>query len=166
MDPMSLVNDWSKLCLTSMEDEIAVAVDRVAVERTGLSLGCCLIEKLQSHRFLAAEVMRQTFSSAWRVTHGLQVEMLGKNIFIFRFEDDEERRRAIKQGPWCFDKFLLILELPIRGLKPSDYRFSSVDFLIHYYDLPLDWYNQEMASVLAMHLVNLWMLIAAMDSIT
>lgn len=92
-----------------MESEVAVVADRSAVERTGLMLGCCLLGKLQSHRFLGAEVMRKTFASAWLVAQGLRVEMLGKNIFIFRFDNDEDRRRVLNQGPWFFDKFLLIL---------------------------------------------------------
>lgn len=145
MDPNSLVQHWSRLSLTPVESEVAVAADRSTVERTGLMLGCCLGGKLQSHCFLTAEVMRKTFASAWRVAHGLRVEKLGNNIFIFGFDNDDDRRRVLNQGPWFFEKFLLILELPIRGHRPSDYRFTSVSFWVHFYDIPLDWYNQEMA---------------------
>lgn len=102
MDPNSLVQDWSKLSLALEENEVAVATDRSAVERTGLMLGCCLLGKLQSHRFLAAEVMRKTFASTWRVAQGLRVELLGKNPFIFRFDNEDDRRRVLKQDPWFF----------------------------------------------------------------
>lgn len=35
MDTISLVDIWSRLSLTSMEDESAVAADRIATDRTG-----------------------------------------------------------------------------------------------------------------------------------
>lgn len=58
MDPIYLVEDWSKLSLTTVEEEVSVNEDRNAVERTGQMLGCCLIGKLLSHIFLAAEVLK------------------------------------------------------------------------------------------------------------
>lgn len=73
MDPSSLVNDWSSLSLTSEEEEISVVTDREAVDRAGLLLGLCLLEKLLCHRPLGAEAMRRNFRAAWKLDNGLQV---------------------------------------------------------------------------------------------
>lgn len=67
MDSISLIDDWSKLNLTSTEEEISVDEDRLAVERTSQMLGCCLIGKLLVHRFLAEEVIKKTFKAAWKI---------------------------------------------------------------------------------------------------
>lgn len=67
MDSLALVEDWSKLSLTSIEEDVSVDVDRSAEDRTRQMLGCCLIGKLLSHRFLAVEVMQKTFKAAWRI---------------------------------------------------------------------------------------------------
>lgn len=147
MDSSSLVEDWSHLSLTSEEEEISVQADREAVERSGLVLGCCLLGKLLCHRPLGAKVMRKNFRVTWKIDDGLQVDRLGKNLFIFRFVNEEDRVHVVRQGPWTFEKFLMVLVFPIRGLKPSDHQFSSVAFWIHVFELPLDWFNQVMAAV-------------------
>lgn len=68
-----------------------MAVDRFTTDQTGQFLGFCLLGKLVSHRSLAAEVMRKTFQAAWRTNNGLQVNLLGKNLFLFRLVNEEER---------------------------------------------------------------------------
>lgn len=102
-----------------------------------------------SHRILAAEVMRKTFKFSWKIESGLQVELLEKNMFTFQFLNKDDRICVLNQGPWLFDKFLLVLEFPIRAQKSSDYSFSFAAFWIHFLDLPLDWYNTEMAERLS-----------------
>lgn len=145
MDPSSLVDDWSRLSLTSEEEEIAVVADREVVDRSNLSLDLCLLGKLLCHRPLGAEVVRRNFRAAWKLDNELQVDRLGRNLFIFRFVNEFDWIWIMRQGPWLFEKFLLLLVFPIRGLKPSDHPFSSIALWIHIFKLPLDWFNQTMA---------------------
>lgn len=128
MDPSSLMDDWSKLSLTQAEEDVSVDADRSAVEQTGQILGCCLLGKLLLHKMLSAEVRRKTFKAVWRIDRGLQVEILGKDMFIFRFRNEEDLVRILNQGPWLFEKYLLIVEFLIRAQKPSEYSFSFVAF--------------------------------------
>lgn len=74
MDPSSLVDDWSRLSLTSEEEEIFVVPDREAVDRTNLSLDLCLLGKLLCHRPLGAEAVKRNFKATWKLDNGLQVD--------------------------------------------------------------------------------------------
>lgn len=62
--------------------------------------------------------MKRNFKAAWKLDLGFQVDRLGRNVFIFRFHDEADQVWILRQGPWLFEKFLLVLERPIRGLKP------------------------------------------------
>lgn len=145
MDPSSLLNDWSRLSLTSEEEDVSVVADREVVERVGLSLDLCLLGKLYCHRPIGAEVMRRNFRSTWKIDSVLQVDRLGMNVFIFRFGNDIDRVLVFRQGSWLCERFLLVLVFPIHGLRPVDHPFSSVAFWVHIFELPIDWFNQSMA---------------------
>lgn len=99
MDPSALADEWARLSLTVEEEESAVVADREAVDRSGQLLGFYLLGKLLCHRPLGAEVMRRNFRAAWKLDQGLQVDRLGRNLFIFRFVNEADRFRVLRQGP-------------------------------------------------------------------
>lgn len=69
-------------------------------------------------------MMRRNFKAAWNIPSGLVVEKLGKNLFLFSLNSEEEQSRVLRQGPWLFDRFLLALSKPIPMVKPSAMEFK------------------------------------------
>lgn len=113
--------------MTAEEEETKVDVDRQAVTITSKSLGYNLVGKLLAPRIISEEVMRKN-KATWGILIGLMVEKLGSNMFLFSLRSEEERTRVLRQEPWLFDKFLLVLSKPIPMVKPTAMEFKYTTF--------------------------------------
>lgn len=85
-----MLSHWENFNLTAEEEGTEVDVDRQVAEVTSRSLGFSLIGKLLSPRFIAGDVMRKNFKSAWNIPEGLTVEKLRPNLFLFSLRSEEE----------------------------------------------------------------------------
>ncbi|KAJ4824104.1 hypothetical protein Tsubulata_034300, partial [Turnera subulata] len=47
--------------------------------------------------------LKTAMSKAWGVRKHLEVTEMDKNIFLFKFEDENDRFRALADGPWNFN---------------------------------------------------------------
>lgn len=139
-----LLENWERFSLTTEEEATQVDVDRQAAVVTRQSLGFSLIGKLLARRIISGDVMRRTFKSAWNIPNGLIVEKLGANLFLFSLRSEADQIRVLRQEPWLFDKFLLVLSRPIPMVKPTAMEFKFASFYVHFYELPMDLYTQSM----------------------
>lgn len=143
-----MFNNWENFNLTAEEEGTEVDVDRQAATITCKSLGFSLIGKLLAPRIIAGDVMRRTFKATWNIPNGLVVEKLGTNLFLFSLKYEEQQIQVLRQGPWLFDKYLLVLSKPIPMVKPTAMEFKFVAFWVHFYELPMDLFNVSMAEKL------------------
>lgn len=141
----NMLESWERFSLTVEEDSTEVDVDRQAALVTSQSLGFSLIGKLFAPRIISGEVMKHTFKSAWNIPNGLMVEKMGANLFLFSFRTKSDQTRVLRQEPWLFDKFLLVLSKPIPMVKPTAMVFQFATFWVHFCDLLMDLYNRSMA---------------------
>lgn len=69
--------------------------------------------------FSSKSINREGFCAnimhAWKSNLLVVIESLGGNRFIFYFHSDEDRCRIFIEGPWQFNKALVVLEEP-RGV--------------------------------------------------
>lgn len=144
-----MLEGWEKFNHTAEEESTKVDVDQHTTAITSKSLGFSLIEKLLAPRIISGEVMRKTFKAAWNIPSGLIVEKLGTNLFLFSLRSEEELARVMRQGPWLFDKFLLVLSKPIPMVKPTTMEFKYATFWVHFCELPMDLYNLSMVERLS-----------------
>ena len=82
-------------------------------------------------------------TKAWK-SEKIQISKLHDQILHIFFPTKEEANRIVDQGPWCFDKDLLIVK-PWRygeAIKVED--FYHTPFWIHIKGLPLECYTQDM----------------------
>lgn len=149
-----LLENWEKFNLTVDEEVIEVEVDRHAAAVTSKSLEFNLIRKLLCPRVISDDVMRRNFKAAWNIPNGLTVEKLGVNLFLFSLRSEEEQTRILKQEPWLFDKFILVLSKPIPMVKAQAMDFKMVTFWVHFFELPMDLYNSAMVERLGNALGN------------
>ncbi|KAK1583383.1 hypothetical protein Q3G72_023281 [Acer saccharum] len=73
---------------------------------------------------------------------------MGRNIFVFRFKNPEDKRRVLSGGPWCFNDSILALEEPKGMGKLQELEFCRVSFWVQLHNLPLLCMNQEVGMVL------------------
>ncbi|GAV68155.1 DUF4283 domain-containing protein [Cephalotus follicularis] len=56
------------------------------------------------------ESLKNTMKMMWHEKYGMRVIDVGNNLFLFIFNNDEDRLKVLKSRPWLLDKHILILE--------------------------------------------------------
>ncbi|XVE99007.1 hypothetical protein REPUB_Repub03eG0159300 [Reevesia pubescens] len=97
----------AKLSLTESKQE-AMVVDKTWVEESSEKCSLALIGKLFSRKFVNVDAMRNVFTNIWKLSHGLQVTVIGEKLYAFHFGDGRDDRAVMSQ-PWSFNKALLLL---------------------------------------------------------
>lgn len=67
----------------------------------------------------------------------MKTESLGNNTFIFQFQSPAERKRVLTDGPWLFDRALLILTEPQGTGELSKLNFSIAPFWVQIHNIPI-----------------------------
>ncbi|KAL9451795.1 hypothetical protein AB3S75_013380 [Citrus x aurantiifolia] len=97
----------------------------------------CLVGKILTTRGISHEGVKAALQQAWRPMGSVKVESLRKQIFMFKFSVEEDKKRVLAGGPWHFDRALIVLEEP-RGIgNVAEQAFSHVSFLFQLHNVPL-----------------------------
>lgn len=113
------------LHLTEEELDVAEIVRRPEI--TPKQHSTVLIVSLLSTRPFNAFALNSTMKGAWRVKKGFNFREISMNLFSFQFSDVSEKNRILNNGPWSFDKALLILREP-SDEQPMKMKFESAHF--------------------------------------
>jgi hypothetical protein len=73
---------------------------------------------------------------------GLECKDLGDNIFLFTFHQAGGRKKAVEDGPWTFDKCLLVMEEFDATKNLDEYAFDKINIWVHIFKLPLGMMNR------------------------
>lgn len=73
----------------------------------------CLVEKILLTRGVKLEGLRYAMRQVWRSIKEVKVESMGSNVFLFKFNTEEDKKRVLTGGPWHFDRALIILSEPM-----------------------------------------------------
>lgn len=84
----------------------------------------------------------------WKIPKGLLISEISDDVFLFQFPNDLERRKVLPNGPWSFDKVMLVLNVVDSLLRPSDYKFNKCSFWVRFYNLPFACMSQECGCIL------------------
>ncbi len=81
-----------------------------------------LVGRFLTKRVLNIEYVARKFKPLWRANKGFKIHDVGKNKAVFTFHDNIDRERVLANGPWMYDKYLVILEkldgdTPITSLR-------------------------------------------------
>ena len=71
----------------------------------------CLIGKRVINKRVNVEALKNVLSAVWKPFSRMSITEVGNRLFIFQFEDNEEKERVLLQQPWSFNKSLLVLEI-------------------------------------------------------
>ena len=69
--------------------------------------------KILLNRDVNKDGLRYAMQQAWKTTKEIKVESLGDNIFVFKFVVEQDKKRVLTEGPWHFDKALIVLVEPV-----------------------------------------------------
>ncbi|CAL5336572.1 unnamed protein product [Camellia sinensis] len=100
---------------------IGEASTRLITERSDL----CLVGTLLTRRPFNVDAMKGCLLSVWKPTKGMQMRVIGDNLFVFSFGHVVDKRRVLLNEPWTFDKHLLMLGEMDPKVQPSDIRLDG-----------------------------------------
>ncbi|GMP21824.1 hypothetical protein CsSME_00000095 [Camellia sinensis var. sinensis] len=132
----SIAHLASRLALTADEEDTVVVDELLTtsfVERAGLGL----VGKVLTTRPFNVEAMKSTLMTVWRLAKGMDFHVIGMNLFLFQFHHLADKRRVLLNGPWSFDKHLILLNEVDVHLQPSVVLLSEATFWIQVHNLPL-----------------------------
>nr|XP_045084657.1 uncharacterized protein LOC123494088 [Aegilops tauschii subsp. strangulata] len=95
------------------------------------------VGKLLSDRPAKAEHVSRTLREVWCPFTGVDCKELGRNRFLFSFHDEAGKRKALNNGPWRFNKELLVMEDFTPSKTIDEYEFKKIPIWVRAYDVPL-----------------------------
>ena len=60
---------------------------------------------------------------------------------MFTFHQETGKRKALDDGPWMFDKDLVVVEDYVPSKRPEDYQFNNIPIWVRVFYLPLGMMN-------------------------
>ncbi|TXG63812.1 hypothetical protein EZV62_010806 [Acer yangbiense] len=144
--------DLARLCENlSIKDEdneihqIAKDVGRVGVEE----VEHCLVGKVLAGKRVNREAFRAVIEQLWCPFSNVEIEVVGENIFMFYFNNPEDRDRIWQRGPWHFDRSLIVLVKPEGTGDIAQLSFNKAEFWVQIHDIPLMCMNKRTVKWLA-----------------
>ncbi|TXG48734.1 hypothetical protein EZV62_024609 [Acer yangbiense] len=107
--------DIAALCEAMSLKELEGSVRRLEGDlKTGgvQKLSLCLVGKVLANKLINREVFKRVLLRIWKVRESITIEMVRENVFMFHFQNQEDRQRVLTGGPWSFDNFLIVLDEP------------------------------------------------------
>ncbi|KAF5469007.1 hypothetical protein F2P56_013112 [Juglans regia] len=131
-----LEEQYASLSLTEKESE-EVVVDINHVEEVLSSGENCLIMQLLTRKHYNHEVFKQTMRKVWRTVKGVKIRDLNSDFSLAEFEDVKDKVKVLREGPWAFDKQLVLLKEFDGLVQAKGLTIVHVPFWVRIYDLPL-----------------------------
>ncbi|TXG60503.1 hypothetical protein EZV62_015076 [Acer yangbiense] len=70
----------------------------------------CLVGKVLAYKKVNREAFKGLIEQIWSPYGQVEVESVGDNLFMFYFNNGEDRNRVLQRGPWHFGNSLIVLE--------------------------------------------------------
>ncbi|EXC44585.1 hypothetical protein L484_000869 [Morus notabilis] len=99
---------WKNFSITEEDDEIA-GIDGVEIKDRRRVLRCGLWGKLLSVKPYNKLFFQSTMINVSRVK-GVVSREVAKDMFLFSFADERDRKKVLDVGPWSFDRTLVALK--------------------------------------------------------
>ncbi|XP_058755552.1 uncharacterized protein LOC131628740 [Vicia villosa] len=137
------MDKWRSIHLSKEEEEGVVVEDDEICEVE--SFQRTLAGKLWTDISFNVRAFKSTMISAWKLKNQVESQDLGKNMFLFKFATKRDLEFVLKNGPWSFDRSLLVLNRISGEEEPSDLNMHFASFWVRIYELPLNLRTEAMA---------------------
>jgi len=84
----------------------------------------CLVGRMGVPKRINKEAFRNLLTRIWRLVGDMFCKEIQDNLWVFEFEDDNDRRSVLEGRPWSYDRTILII-VELDGQKsPSHMTFN------------------------------------------
>lgn len=108
----------------------------------------CLVGKVFNPKPFNVTAITNICTSAWKTRAPFSVVPWGVNIFLFRFEEIEDKNEILKEGPWSMMNSLMVLKPLMEGSVVSDLVFSHCPFWVQIHGLPVEKMTRANAEII------------------
>jgi hypothetical protein len=126
-----LTRNWKNLSLTDKEDR------RIVVTTEAENGEYILAASFLTKRVINMESVLRALKPLWRPVKELKARDMGDNKAILIFRDEVDLERVLANGPWSFDKHIVILTRIDDTTPFSTICFTQVSFWVQIHDLPI-----------------------------
>ncbi|KAL7211274.1 hypothetical protein ACSBR2_014204 [Camellia fascicularis] len=98
----------------------------------------CLIGSVLTAKPLNKQAVSTILQEAWKSRASFTISPWNDNVFLFTFEDSEDRCWVLQEAPWSIMGHLLVLQPLAVGLPISKIQFTWCSFWIQIHGLPLE----------------------------
>ena len=113
---------------------------RVWKERLGQSkqeAQFSILFKLLTNRAFNGEAFKGTMRNLWALLGGVTIRDIDDKLFMAVFNTREDIKRVFIQGPWNFDKKLILMVQFENDMQPTAVIFNQAAFWIRIHNLPI-----------------------------
>jgi hypothetical protein len=101
------------------------------------------VGKLFSERPAKAEYVGRILGSIWSPFSGVECKDLGRNHFLFTFHEEVAKKKAIEDGPWTFNKDVIVMEEFAPNKTIDEYEFRIIPICTRAYGIPMGAMSKE-----------------------
>ncbi|GAU41105.1 hypothetical protein TSUD_139740 [Trifolium subterraneum] len=116
------------------EEELELLFDETRENNTEPEF--TLVGRFLIDRPIRFRMMRLKISEYWSPVCGVSIKEVKSNLFLFKLFHRRDLERVLKQGPWSFDGYTLILGLLQQGGVPSEVPLNHIPFWVQIHDVP------------------------------
>ncbi|PON89490.1 hypothetical protein TorRG33x02_146340 [Trema orientale] len=100
-----IVRQWNRLSITEEEGEV-IGISESLVMKGRKEVQSGLLVKLLIHKPFNKNAFKETMKDLWQPSHRLSITEVGRNIFLFAFEDVVDRDTVLDREPSNLNKCL------------------------------------------------------------
>lgn len=101
------------------------------------SKGGLLLASLLCRRAYSAVAFERAMLSAWAPLWGVSMTKLEENLFLFRFDHKIDLNKVLREGPWRFNQFLVVMTEVIDDSPVNRTLLTSVTLWVQTYGIPV-----------------------------
>ncbi|KAI8030947.1 hypothetical protein LOK49_LG01G00840 [Camellia lanceoleosa] len=129
-------------------DSISIELDEDSDERYDNS-NLCLVGKILAPKILNKNAVSKIIHSAWKTRVDVSISSWSENVYLFRFGNEEDRDKVLRETPWSVMGNLLVLKPLVMGQAASEIDFSTSPFWVQVHGLPVEKMTRRNGQIIA-----------------
>ncbi|XBH56441.1 hypothetical protein VPH35_078265 [Triticum aestivum] len=123
--------------LKLLEEEKKGVKIQIPTREKGKNVEIQALGKVLSDKLVHQDAISLSLGRVWCLIKGTDCKDVGDNLFVFTFNQESGKRKAIEDGPWMFDKDLVVVEDYVPSKRMEDYEFNNIPIWVRVFGLPL-----------------------------
>ncbi|PWA93951.1 hypothetical protein CTI12_AA065710 [Artemisia annua] len=131
-----------------MDEELSDMMGRVIVNEAEEEVvgydgeGCkglenTLLGRVHTDRPYSFQRMKRALSAAWRPRRPISFQELESNMFLVKLDHFVDLKRVLEDGPWSFERNLVVLKSIDNDEQPSELEMTKVPFWVRLFNVPV-----------------------------